>query len=400
MGVTFPPGRWRVKQTGKIIAAGLYRLRRRRNDAGMSARLLYISPSYSSRVGGREKLSLLHLKCLRELLGDQLDEHWLDNSTGRAELARLGGWIDGVTREAVVDVVSRLATGEYGKVYLNGSNLGLLARAIRRDIPGAEVVTFCHNVEARFFAGALRVSPNPRALAVLIANVIAEYQAVRSSHRLVALSARDSGHFRRLYGRPATDILPMALEDQYKPQLRQGRRPFAGNYLLFVGTGFYANREGIRWFARCVAPHLACTTLIVGRGLDELRSELEATPTVKFVGAVDDLGPYYHGAMAVVAPIFGGSGMKTKVAEGLMFGKRVIGTTEAFSGYETVARQAGRVCESSEDFVSAIQDIEQSPSSPFDETLRSLFERHYSKEAAQARLAQIVNLSHRSESED
>ena len=39
------------------------------------------------------------------------------------------------------------------------------------------------------------------------------------------------------------------------------------------------------------------------------------------------------GAALVIAPIFDGSGMKTKVAEALMHGKHVVGTPEAFSGY-------------------------------------------------------------------
>jgi glycosyltransferase involved in cell wall biosynthesis len=365
--------------------------------------MLYVSPLYSSRIGGRERLSSLHLDCLREIVGDRLDEFWLDPSKtyrGLGRIAQLAGWIDGATREAAETIVSRLATGKYDKAFLNGSNLGLLARAIRKNVPDIEVMTFCHNVEARFFADALRISPSPRALAVLAANAIAEFQAVRSSHRLLALSARDGELFRRLYGRRASDVLPMALDDQYKPLPMPAPPPFEGDYLLFVGTGFFANREGIRWFARRVATRLACTTLVVGRGLDDLRSELEAAGAVKLVGAVDDLGPYYRGAMAVIAPIFGGSGMKTKVAEGLMFGKHVIGTKEAFSGYEPVARQAGQICESSEEFVSAIRDLERSSPPSFDKALRALFERHYSKDAAKARLAQVLTVPPRSELED
>lgn len=36
----------------------------------------------------------------------------------------------------------------------------------------------------------------------------------------------------------------------------------------------------------------------------------------------------------MVMPIFSGSGMKVKTAEALMYGKFLIGTKEAFEGYE------------------------------------------------------------------
>ena len=39
------------------------------------------------------------------------------------------------------------------------------------------------------------------------------------------------------------------------------------------------------------------------------------------VGEVESLAQWYHDAYFVVAPIFDGSGMKTKVAEALMYGK-------------------------------------------------------------------------------
>ena len=60
----------------------------------------------------------------------------------------------------------------------------------------------------------------------------------------------------------------------------------------------------------------------------------------------------------VIAPIFDGSGMKTKVAEALMYGKRIIGTREAFSGYEDIAEEVGWVCNTKEEFVAALRTVE------------------------------------------
>ena len=50
--------------------------------------------------------------------------------------------------------------------------------------------------------------------------------------------------------------------------------------------------------------------------------QLEIPGRVEVVGSVDDLGIWYVNSFFTIAPIFDGSGMKTKVAESLMFGKR------------------------------------------------------------------------------
>lgn len=99
---------------------------------------------------------------------------------------------------------------------------------------------------------------------------------------------------------------------------------------------------------------------------------------------------WYLAAKVVIAPIFDGSGMKTKVAEALMYGKRVIGTTEAFSGYEEVAPRAGWVCDTKEAFLSAVREAEGLELPKVDPQLRSLYERRYSAAAALRRLSQIL----------
>jgi glycosyltransferase involved in cell wall biosynthesis len=161
-------------------------------------------------------------------------------------------------------------------------------------------------------------------------------------------------------------------------------------YLLFVGGSFYANLAGIRWFTDHVAPHIPLKTFVVGRGLEGAAETLQRYGSVLVIGAADNLECWYVGAKAVIAPIFDGSGMKTKVAEALMFGKRVIGTSEAFSGYEEVASQAGWTCDTAAQWVSTLRSVASMSLPRFDPSLRLLYERHYSYEAVRARLSRIL----------
>ena len=327
-----------------------------------------------------------------ELLGDDLKLFLLD-SAGSSAVLSLRGHVDGATPAAAAELARRIDAEGVTRVYLNGSNLGRLARAVRKALPKIEIFTFFHNVEAVFFAGAVKATPGPRAAAVLVANYVAERDAVRYSDRLIALNERDSQVLKRLYGRGATDILPMALKDRLEESSATLRSEEAADFLLFVGGGFYANVAGIRWFARNVAPHLSLRIRVIGRGLEKYRKELEQSGKVDVLGAVDDLQPHYLDAAAVIAPIFGGSGMKTKVAEALMYGKKILGSDEAFCGYEQIAPVAGWICNNRDEFVAAAAQVARTKPPRFDRTLRQIYEDGFSHSATRSRLAKILGES-------
>lgn len=350
------------------------------------SRVLFVTPEDSaSPRGGRSLLSHLHRSCLQDLLGENLSVHELTPASPRtmsARLAALGGRIDGVTKQSEQDVLQRIASTAVRTVYLDGSNLGHLAKAIKLRAPGVQVISFFHNVETQFFRSAFAHNPGLRALAVWIANWRSERLAVRFSDRRIALSQRDSALLRKLHGRAATDILQMAMQDQLNAAPHKPSESPAENYLLFVGGSFYANRAGIRWFAREVAPAIGLPTLVIGYGLDDLREELERSGNVRLIGAVESLEPWYLGAKAVIAPIFAGSGMKTKVAEALMFGKRIVGSPEAFVGYDPrVCRAAGWVCETRDQWVDCLSVVTEMTLPKFDREARRLFDERYSTAA-------------------
>lgn len=357
-------------------------------------RFLFVGPDHPTPVGGREQLSRLHRRALGELLGADLDVFLIPPSklSGAKRMrAVVTGRMDGITRSAETLVLERIADSDIDCVWLDGSNLGVLARAIKQRYPNVEVLSFFHNIEARFFWGAARQRPTIRAFGVFVASYIAERCCARFSDRLITLNRRDAAELECLYGRAATDILPMALDDAWNPAA--DLRTITARPLLFVGGSFYANKAGIAWFASKVVPATAVETIIVGRGMERDRAALERTAMVRVVGPVEDLSPYYRDALAVIAPIFDGSGMKTKVAEALMHGKLVIGTREAFTGYDEGPCQVGWRAETPAEWVSAIERAKADPPLSFDPALRRIYEDRYSTPALKREIASILGLN-------
>lgn len=333
--------------------------------------------------GGREGLSRLIEAVLGELAGPPS----IMRLAGRtAPWDGLRGRIGGFDRAAAAELRARLANPAITALICDGSQLGAAAALARTARPDLPVVTFCHNCETQFFADALRQTPGIRAASVLAGHWQAERLAVQHSTRIVTLSARDSEALAYRFGRGTDAIVPLALDDARDPAAvpaRQGEMP----YVLFVGGGFFGNIEGLRWYARTVVPALRVRTLVVGRGLQALGP---LPGNVELVGPVDDLSPWYAGAALVIAPILSGSGMKTKLAEALMHGKRVVGTAEAFAGYGPEVVAANHQCDDPAAFAGAITAALADPPLTFDPMLRALYERHHSRSAFRAGLAAVL----------
>lgn len=354
---------------------------------------MFISPPLGHEsVGGREQLSRLIGSVLSDVFDGRFHVFEFDD-TNQDEAAtvieRLNGHIDGATTANIDRVIEAIGRLGVRRVILNGSNLGAVARRLHSAIPKIEITTFFHNCEARFFAGALRHEPSIRALGVLIANFRSERLSVRFSDKIICLNERDSDQLRRSYGRGATHLLPLALRDQL-PQVLPLATTHCGRYALFVGGTFYANRQGIDWFVDNIAAVSPIKTYVVGKGFEAIKGRLERNGNVEVIGGVASLVPWYLGAHVVIAPIFDGSGMKTKVAEALMFGRRVVGTPEAFVGYEAIIERAGVVCESPAEFLAALERESQRPFTGIDLELRAAYEDRYSYRAAREQLARIL----------
>ncbi len=344
--------------------------------------------------GGRELLCKLNYDVLRVIYCDRLTVLELTKNSIRgfkSVINAFRGYIDGINAETINITLHEIGVKNIKKIFVDGSNFGGIVKLVKIRFPNVQVYTFFHNVEARFFWGSYKQRKTIHALAVAMANYLAERKSVKYSDKIICLSKRDSQLLHKLYGRAATHVSPMALQDKFPLLPSQTANQPQQKFVLFVGGVFYANRAGITWFVNHVVPRIDIKICIVGKGFEEFRGELELDGKVEVIGAVDSLAEWYLKSHFVIAPIFDGSGMKTKVAEALMFGKKVIGTPEAFSGYEDVADRAGWECTTADDFVAAIGRAQDLPLKSFDPELRALYEEKYSYPAARERLARILS---------
>lgn len=308
-----------------------------------------------------------NLRALRKIAGtDEVDVVLIPRMTMRSvglSLFRLGSY--GVSCGLEQRIVEQAAGGGYDFVFLEGTLFGTLVRKLRKR--GVATVVFAHNVDSELYRQRYE---GHRSLVTAIQYRFVLYNvrlSVRHVRGLVVLNRRDAEGMEHCFGRVPDAILPITC-----PQIpvQGAAKSFSRPYCLFVGSDFFPNVEGIEWFVTQVAPHIDYDVRVVGSCCkNPALAGLPLPGNVYLEGFVDDLSAYYRGAAFVVAPIFSGSGMKTKTVEAMSYGKTIVGTDEAFVGIDCDYARIGGLCRNADEFVRCIAALKAELVNPYTEEL-------------------------------
>lgn len=288
----------------------------------------------------------------------------------------------GIGLKDIEDIINSIKRNKYDFCFISSSLAGILAYYIKKNVPQIKVVVFFHNLEYKYFIQMRKIFsykfPYRYLLGVLAKKN--EKLSIIYADKIISLNKRDAIEIKNLYGRDIDFVLPTTFDDKYKNDvnLSCNIKSNTKKILLFVGSDFYANFHGINWFIENVLGSLNNIILyVVGKGTETWREKFKNINNLNIVGSVDDLGKYYALADALVLPIFLGSGMKTKTAEALMYGKYIFGTKEAFEGYDIDFGKIGGLCCNKDDFIEKINNHFKVINNDYNEYSRKIFLEKY-----------------------
>ena len=212
-------------------------------------------------------------------------------------------------------------------VVANTALAGWVAKTSRQR--GLPVTSWDGDAQASWYLSVARVHPwHPRrtlvALTRAISMAVFETQRLRRFDFVTVPSDRDRAAL-ALTGISRAYIVPNTVG----VDARAGHRPLPSD-LLFVGSNYGPNIDGLRWFFDRVWPAVLAarpsTTLhLVGNGL-EPEALSEQHPGTVWHGSVERVEPYLLGARLFVCPVFYGGGTPNKVVEAAACGLEVLTT--------------------------------------------------------------------------
>lgn len=279
-------------------------------------------------------------------------------------------------------VIDRIKKENFDTVLLDRSMYGTLAKKIKQQCPDVKIWVFLHNIEKNYFKNKISKS-NPIAKLVLQfpykAICKSEKETLYYADKLLTLTQRDSETLSKEYGKSADQVLPMAFYDSFdQSKVCISENDIFDGDILFIGSLFNANYDGIKWFVEKVMPELPNYRLkIVGKNFEEKKVEL-SRDNVEVIGTVDNLSEYYYANNIMIMPIPYGDGIKIKTAEALMYGKTILASDEALEGYDVNGVDGIYRCNSKEDYISTINKLLSESKKTFCPSVRELFLKNHS----------------------
>lgn len=315
-------------------------------------KVAYVSRDLGVISNGASKVMNRNLRILREVIGERnvislsLPVTSLKNVLD--SFVNLGSY--GIAKKMEKKIIDKIDFYKPDYVFIESSSFGSLFKKIKKK--GIKTICFAHNVDTLLCKAEL-ISRNPIiSVPKYIITRINEKRTVNYTDVLICLTERDSCGFNKMFGRSADVLFPITFPER---ELEMGLKN--DGYFLFVGSDFFPNIEGIEWFIKKVAPYVNKKFKIVGSCCNNIRlKRLKLPGNVSLSGYVKDIEQEYLKAQGVIAPIFKGSGMKTKTIEALSYGKSVYGTTEAFAGIDVDYAKIGGLCNSENEFIEKLSN--------------------------------------------
>lgn len=317
-------------------------------------KILYIARDAGEKHNGAGMVMTRNLKVLQNIVGFSNVKIFTlpPSNLKNVFLSLLHRSSYGVPRTIESKIAKEALSFNPDYIFIDSTSFGSLVKRLTKIAP---VIAFAHNLDTKLCRDEIGTRPPWITIPKYLMTKYNEANTVKYASHIICLNHRDSDGFKNTFNREADIILPITfpLKDL---SIYNKAKPSQRPYFLFVGSDFFPNIEGIKWFIEKVSPYVDVDFHIVGSCcLNEKVYNLSLPSNVKLLGYVDDLDHEYYLASGVIAPIFKGSGMKTKTIEALSYGKSIIGTSEAFVGIVGDLNQIGGLCESAQDFISALK---------------------------------------------
>ena len=282
----------------------------------------------------------------------------------------------GISNEVLKKIKKNIIDNNISHIFISQSLLGRVAEYVHDNFQNIQIITFFHNIEIDYARAYLRSSGIKGYPFYLLARYW-EKKTIENSSKVITLNSRDSDRLYQNYRIPSSLELPTSFRDKFDEEafLKSSKTNELNIDYLFVGVAFFPNIEGIQWFIDNVMPYVEGNLYIIGKGMDKVKFN-NISDKVHVMGYVEDLSVYYYKAKYVVSPIFSGAGMKTKTAEALMYGKMIVGTNEAFEGYD-IKEDSMKIANTSDEFIAKLNETSLSAINTFYESSRKLFLEKY-----------------------
>ena len=337
--------------------------------------------------GGRQQYSRCLIDSLKKNYSENLNIYKIDPYKKLNTINKFFNlYVDHISNEDVENILNIIKSNKINLVIIDASSFGFLCKKIKNLSKQIRIIVIYQHIEFNFFSQLFYSTKSPKYLYIALKMYINEFLSSKFSDKQIFLTIRDKNYGKSLFKSKNPEVLPIAqpFSDTNKSQERLIiEKPI---FVICWRSKLLPNYKGILWFIKNVLPEIDLKLIVIGNGYDELIKK--NFKNVTFLGKVNDTTLLYKKAEFVIAPIFSGSGMKTKIAEAASFGKVVFGTSESFHGYEKFINKICVRCDNEKEFISNINIYKKLLINSKEVT--DIYKKNYSVEAMNYNFTKLI----------
>lgn len=371
--------------------------------------ILYVSKRFETNIA-----SQVHYKVLEDKFGKdniytvdlrlfepKQKKHYIAYGKYKNKFSRICQWLQGntmyISNHTIANICKLIKKNNIELVFIEDSVFGSLVKKIKMQFPRMKVISFYHDMGADLFVQWAK-RENWMGKIECKLSIYQEKLNQKYSDINIVFNQRDAMLYEQYYGEKPDAVIPISTP---VPVLNKNIAEWQEEnteivQILFVGSKYYPNIVGIKWFYNNVLPGLKPNIQIniVGRGTELLKKEFTDS-RIRIYGGVESLAPYYLGADIVIAPLFDGGGMKTKTVEALSYGKCIVATDEGLEGFweemdDAVRNKIVFKINSIEEWIKVLNKLSFHRNKKFNESVYELFVRRFSYEATKKAMWNIL----------
>ncbi|TVZ27528.1 glycosyl transferase family 1 [Gillisia sp. Hel_I_86] len=302
------------------------------------------------------------------------------------------GYNAGLSKQQVTSILEQAF--KYNYIFIDSSYYGILCKYLKKNNYKGQILCFFHNVEHKMYLQEVRANPLKFWRSFII--YYNEKNAVKFSDQVIVLNERDLMELGQIYKKLLkfkTHVIPISFKDSFPAgEIDLQEQSNLPPVFLFVGSDWFANVHGITWFVKEVLDNVDIKLQIAGSASNVLKKKF-VDPKIEYLGFVPDLSSVIMNADFILAPLFKGGGMKVKICEALMYGKNIVGTKEAFVGYNLDLNKTGAECNNKSEFIHVLKKCSSSKRLKFNMYNRNRFLESYSFAATLEKFKKVLQNS-------
>lgn len=369
----------------EIIPTDLRNINRRENIEEMN--ILYIAPTINEEISGGVLVRQINYQVLKEYPGN-FYAYSVNVRQSRLvkAISTFLSYKNGLNWSHIKNILKIINDRKISVVFCDTSLYGILQKKINRRYPDIRIISFFHNCEYKLYNDCYMHYPSIIRYFLLRSVSINEKYTLNYSSVNIFMPQRDVQLCQEYYGVDKINVIysPMVLNDKYiTSEIDGSYQLHIPEKLLFVGSYFLPNINGLLWFEKNVLPYIDYILIIVGKGFndEQFLSKLRTKDKIIVRGFVDDITEEYKNADIVIQPVFDGAGMKTKTAECFMFGKTLVSSSEGLVGYDVEGQKNIYRCDSAGEYIDTLRKLKREGVYKFNPEIRKLYLEKYSTES-------------------